>query len=185
MFQTEVVDIITTHLLCSVTFFPGNRAINEAICKNCVDPDRPQMTIWRTYIARRITNATNTISEYVILIALPLQQWLHERASILSYMYIACLANLDTKWKSAVWFKLRPLYFRGKSLGTHWLRGGVRPWADLDVSENSWLGAVWCAFDNIQISNLLQATSCVIFRRIRILAKSLYYLRHIRPSVRM
>jgi hypothetical protein len=185
MFQTEVVDIITTHLLCSVTFFPENRAIYEAMCKYCVYPDRPQMTIWITYIARRITNATNTPSELVILIAFPLQQWLHERASILSYMYIACLVNLDTKWKSAGWFKLRPLYFRGKTLGTHWLRGGVRPWADLDVSENSCLGTVGCIFDNIQIPNLLQTTSCVIFRRIRILAKSLYYLRHTRPSFRM
>ena len=35
--------------------------------------------------------ATNTHSEYVILIAFPLQQWLHERASMLRYTCIACL----------------------------------------------------------------------------------------------
>ena len=29
-------------------------------------------------------------TEYVIIIALPLQQWLHERASIFRYKYIAC-----------------------------------------------------------------------------------------------
>jgi hypothetical protein len=29
-----------------------------------------------------ITKATNAHSEYVILIAFPLQQWLHERASV-------------------------------------------------------------------------------------------------------
>jgi len=34
---------------------------------------------------------TNTHSEYIIVIAFPLQQWLHERASILRYTYIACL----------------------------------------------------------------------------------------------
>jgi len=34
--------------------------------------------------------ATNTHSEYVILIAFPLQQWLHKRAPILLYTYIAC-----------------------------------------------------------------------------------------------
>jgi len=32
-----------------------------------------------------IPKATNTYSEYVILIALTLQQWLHKRASILRY----------------------------------------------------------------------------------------------------
>ena len=33
----------------------------------------------------------NTHAEYVILIAFPLQQWLHERASLLRYTYFACL----------------------------------------------------------------------------------------------
>ena len=37
------------------------------------------MTIWRMRIARWILNATNTHSEYLTLIAFPLQQWLHER----------------------------------------------------------------------------------------------------------
>ena len=48
-------------------------------------------TIRRMPIARWIIKATNTHSEYVILIAFPLQQWLHERASILRYTYIAGL----------------------------------------------------------------------------------------------
>ena len=33
-------------------------------------------------IACRVPKATNTHSEYVILIAFPLQQWLHESASV-------------------------------------------------------------------------------------------------------
>jgi hypothetical protein len=33
----------------------------------------------------------HTLSEYVILIAFPLQQWLQERASLLGYTYTACL----------------------------------------------------------------------------------------------
>jgi len=49
------------------------------------------MTIWRVRIACWIPKATNRHSEYVILIAFPLQQWLHERASVLRYTYIACL----------------------------------------------------------------------------------------------
>jgi hypothetical protein len=42
--------------------------------------------------ACRITKATNTLSQYVILIAFPLQQWLRERAPMLRYTYIASLA---------------------------------------------------------------------------------------------
>jgi hypothetical protein len=39
-----------------------------------------------------IVKAANTHSEYVILIALPWQQWLQERSSMLCYMYNACFA---------------------------------------------------------------------------------------------
>jgi hypothetical protein len=49
------------------------------------------MRIRRMLIACWITKATNTHSQYVILIAIPLQQWLQERASMLRYTYIACL----------------------------------------------------------------------------------------------
>ena len=37
------------------------------------------------HIACCITKATDTHSEYVILIAFPLQLWLHERASVLGF----------------------------------------------------------------------------------------------------
>jgi len=47
-----------------------------------------------------VTNATDTHSEYVILIAFPLQQWLYEHASILRYMYIACIVlNCSIMWR--------------------------------------------------------------------------------------
>jgi len=49
------------------------------------------MIILRMRIACWLSKATNTLSEYVILIVLPLQQWLHERALMLRYTYIACL----------------------------------------------------------------------------------------------
>ena len=47
--------------------------------------------IRRVCTACLITKATDKHSEYVIPITLPLQQWLHERASVLRYTYIACL----------------------------------------------------------------------------------------------
>jgi hypothetical protein len=48
--------------------------------KNMVDPERPQTTIWRVRVACRTTKATKIYSEYLMLIALPRQQWLRERA---------------------------------------------------------------------------------------------------------
>jgi len=39
--------------------------------------------IWHMHVVCWITKATDTHLEYVILIAFPLQQWLHECASVL------------------------------------------------------------------------------------------------------
>ena len=50
--------------------------------------------IRRMHFELCITKATNTHSEYVITIAFALRQWLHERASMLRYTYIACLVVL-------------------------------------------------------------------------------------------
>ena len=84
MFQAKVVEKIKTHIVCSITP-PENRAVYE--------PDRPQMTIWRMRIACWITKATDTGSECLITITFPLQQWLHERASMVCYTYIACVVD--------------------------------------------------------------------------------------------
>ena len=70
-----------------------NHAVCEIMWKNIVEPGRPQMTTWRMRIACWISKATSTHSEYVILFAFPLQQSLHERASMLRYKYIACLVR--------------------------------------------------------------------------------------------
>ena len=53
------------------------------------------MTIWRMRIAYWVTKATNTHSGYVILKLLVFtpRQWLHERSSMLRYIYIVCLVD--------------------------------------------------------------------------------------------
>jgi hypothetical protein len=56
-----------------------------------LEPDRIQVTIWRMRIAYWIPKAINILSEYVTLIAFALQQWLHQRASMLCYTYTAFL----------------------------------------------------------------------------------------------
>jgi len=89
MLQTETVEKIETHILHLVKF-SQNRAVYEIMWTNTAEPGKPQMTRRLTRISRRIPKATNAHSEYVILIAFPLQQWLHER-----YTYIACLVSLQ------------------------------------------------------------------------------------------
>jgi hypothetical protein len=71
------------------------------------EQDRPQMTRWRMSIACWIPKATDTQSEYVILvvlIALLPQKWLHERAS--SYVIIRCLTSIRIRYCC---FMLRPI----------------------------------------------------------------------------
>jgi hypothetical protein len=65
--------------------------------KNTLEPGRTRMTIWRMRIGCWIPKATDKLSEYIILIAFPLQQWLHERASILRYStspVLFCIGNV-------------------------------------------------------------------------------------------
>jgi hypothetical protein len=50
-------------------FFFENRAVYEIIWKNTVQPDRPQMTVWRKRNACCMTKAINTHSTYAILSA--------------------------------------------------------------------------------------------------------------------
>jgi hypothetical protein len=89
----KFVKKIKTHFMFSNPPPTPNLAVYEIMWKNIVYPDRPQMTIWRMRIACWLPEATNTRSEYVILVAFPLQQWLQERASMLRYTYIACLSS--------------------------------------------------------------------------------------------
>jgi hypothetical protein len=69
-------------------FFFENLVIYGITCKNIVKEGRPQMKIWRMHISHWTPKATNKHSEYVIFTAFTLQQWLHERASMLSYTFI-------------------------------------------------------------------------------------------------
>ena len=56
------------------------------------------MTIRRMRIACWIPKATDTHSQYVILIVFPWQQWLSERASMICYTYISCLVHSFVFW---------------------------------------------------------------------------------------
>ena len=91
MFQTKLTKKIKAHTLCSIIFFPENRAVYDMMWTINVERGRLQTTIRRMRTTSWTSKATNAQEEYVILIDFPLKQRLHERASTLRYMRIACL----------------------------------------------------------------------------------------------
>ena len=74
-----------------------------------VESGRPQMTIWRMRIACWIPNTTNTHSEYVILIDLPLQKetvaW--TRLSVIWYVHFVSCSSKSVSTYCCV---IRPQY---------------------------------------------------------------------------
>jgi len=95
-FSDEFVEKTRRHILCSKTFF-FNCVVYDIVWTNIVQSDRPQMTIWRMYAAYWIPKASNAQSEYVKITAFPLQQWLHEGASLLRHIWCACPLNVKLK----------------------------------------------------------------------------------------
>jgi len=59
--------------------------------KNILEPGRPQMAIWGMRITYWITKAADRHSEYVLLIAFPLQQWLR-KCSLILRLIVRCLS---------------------------------------------------------------------------------------------
>jgi hypothetical protein len=68
MFQTNVVQKITTHFVFSNFFFTKSCRY-ELMWENTVQSERPQMTIWRMRIACWNPKVKNIHLEYVMLIA--------------------------------------------------------------------------------------------------------------------
>jgi hypothetical protein len=73
-----------THFLFPVTLFFKNRAIDEIMWKNIVEPDRSQMTdsMESAHGMLETKGYKHTLLECVILIAFLLQQWLHKCTSV-------------------------------------------------------------------------------------------------------
>jgi len=67
------------------------------------------MSIWRMRIAYWIPKATNTHTHThtgcVILIAFPLQQWLHERVSTLRYTYVDSIVSTNLIYTSVKYIR--------------------------------------------------------------------------------
>jgi hypothetical protein len=81
------------HIACLITFFFFvNHVIYKMTWKNMGQPDGPQMTIQNSAFELHPGKLRlQTHSEYVILIAFPLQQWSRKRALMWRYTCTACL----------------------------------------------------------------------------------------------
>ena len=85
-------------------FFSRNRAIYEIMWRNMVRTREASGDNVVHVFSCWLTKATNTHSQYVILIAIPLQQWLWEHALMVHYIYCACLVTILFRW---MWFSLQ------------------------------------------------------------------------------
>jgi hypothetical protein len=89
MFQTKFVEEIETHFLVSKFFRKSYRLYNEVkLCK--VGQPTEANAMRRIRFACWIVKTTDSHAEHIVLISFPLQNWLHERASILR-LYVTCV----------------------------------------------------------------------------------------------
>jgi len=91
--STKVVEEIKTHILCSITFLKKNSChLWDNVEKYCRVGQATDDNMAHAHCM--LDNQGYTHTQYIILIAFPLQQWLQERTSVLWYTYIACLVCL-------------------------------------------------------------------------------------------
>ena len=102
-FSDQVVEKTKAHFLFN-TFFSENRPVYQIIWKNTVKPDMPQMTISRVRFACCTPKATDTLSEYVIVIVFPREKNGH--ANPTECCVCALIACLFTFLKKCVSVKL-------------------------------------------------------------------------------
>ena len=86
----KVVENTKTRFIFNIFFFE-NSAVCVTVWKNIIGPVKPQMTLWCVCVCIACWIPTATNLECVTIIVSPLQQWLHECASMLRYTYTACL----------------------------------------------------------------------------------------------
>ena len=91
MFRTKVEEKIKTHILCSVIL--KKKVLFMRLCGKNVYSRTGHRWQYNTEHAQTPTH-TDRHTEYVILIAFPLQRWLSERPSGLCYTYKVCLVDV-------------------------------------------------------------------------------------------
>jgi hypothetical protein len=95
MFQPKFAEKIQTHFMFNNIFFAKIVPLMRWRVKSIVEPDSPQIKVWNMRVACWTSKAKITQSVYLILTAFPLQQSLHDRASLLHFTYIVFLCHLS------------------------------------------------------------------------------------------
>ena len=104
MFQMIIVEKIKTYILCSTAFVRKSCRLWDNVKKyGRAGEATHDNVIRRMRFARWITKATDTDSEYVILIAFSQQKWLRERA----WCYIICKMPVLFRMTTAVWLHVK------------------------------------------------------------------------------
>ena len=144
----------------------------------------------------------NTHSQYVVLTAFPLQQWLQERVCMLRYTYIVCLVMQCCDWrKNYKWVYFQFLHnFNPYAIKTnhnpllhHILLLHMRRSLPVSSSSAGWScaemlkfkGAVQWNSNSFPILNQPELCLDSMFRRVCILTKCACYIRHVRLSVNL
>jgi hypothetical protein len=97
---TKLVEKIETHFMFNNVFSENRCSLWDNVEKyGRIIQDTDDNIIRRMHIAWWITKATNTYPEQLILIAFPLPQWLHERASLLRCTHSASFLWLIIRGK--------------------------------------------------------------------------------------
>jgi hypothetical protein len=77
-----------------------NNAVRETMWKSTVEPDRPQMTIWRMRIACWITKATNTLTIFNTYFS---TTTMVARPHLIVTLYIHCLSGYTVVTLIQLW----------------------------------------------------------------------------------
>ena len=115
MFQTQVVQKIRTQYNVQ-QLFSENRTLYEIMSKNMVETSQygayeSRVGLASLYARMRMHTPTGSVThmhrrtckhahtdQYVILIAVPQQQWLRERTSMFRYIYIASIVMITSQF---------------------------------------------------------------------------------------
>jgi hypothetical protein len=95
IFQTKAIEEIKTYFMFNKFFFQTLCHVwNNVEIYGIVRQATDDTIMWQMRAACWIPKAADTHSDYIILIALPLQSFLHECTSMLHLTYVSCLFNV-------------------------------------------------------------------------------------------
>jgi hypothetical protein len=147
MFQTKFVERIKTHILCTITLpLPPKKnsgRLGENVAKYGIDRQTTDDNMAHAHCMLANHGYRHTHSEYVILIAFPIQHWLQERASMYC-LYVQWLA----------WLTAARSLLKNKNWSDIYMSSYVTPFCSLYVHTK----IIMCSHCRKILSNLPECT---------------------------